>query len=163
MRSNSYLCVLSSKQNQSAMIKTSHVQVFQQYDVHLRNSCESCGAPNTSTSQWYAYSPSTLVQLVMGNQANNPTALAQAHTQAIQAAAAANPAAPSTVIYQARMCAECWTYWKRYASFKFQNARQERQNQLKNQVHKCAVAGCGRVNSLSYLSKPSALGIFLLG
>lgn len=136
----------SSKQNQSAMIKTSHLQAFGQFDVHLRMSCESCGAPNTSTNQWYAYTPTNLVQLIMtGN--TNPNALAQAHAVAIQNILTQqqnNNTNPS--ISQQRMCADCWSYWKKYGSFKYPNARQERLNQLKNQVHKCAVIGCGRVS-----------------
>jgi hypothetical protein len=47
-------------------------------------------------------------------------------------------------IYQARLCADCWSYWKKFAQFKFANAKQERLNQLKNQVHRCSVNGCGR-------------------
>lgn len=136
----------SSKQNQSALIKTSHVQMFGQYDVHLRNSCESCGAPNTSTNQWHAYTPTNLVQLIMmGN--TNPNALAQAHAVAVQNLVAQGNA-NQTAIFQQRLCADCWAYWKKYGSFKYPNARQERLNQLKNQVHKCAVIGCGRVSCI---------------
>lgn len=118
--------------------------MFQQYDVHLRNSCESCGAPNTSTNQWYAYTPTTLVQLIMTGQTGNQAALMQAHAQAL-AQLAQSGTAQSTAIYQQRLCADCWSYWKKFSAFKFANAKQERLNQLKNQVHKCAVVGCGRV------------------
>ena len=122
------------------MIKSGHVQLFNHYDVHLKPSCESCGTPNTSTNQWYVYNPSTLVQLIMtGN--TNQTVLANAATQA----QAANPSANGHGISQARFCADCWMYWKRFSSFKYPNARQERLNQLKNQLHKCSVNGCGKV------------------
>ena len=145
-----------AKQNQSALIKSSHVQLLNQYEVHLKSSCESCGAPNTSTNQWYVYSPSTLAQLVMSGQ-TNPSVLANAAAQLVAAVqqqqqqtngttttTTANTTAHS--MHQARVCLDCWTYWKRFASFKYPNARQERLNQLKNQVHKCSVLGCGRVS-----------------
>jgi hypothetical protein len=123
------------------------VQLFTQYDVHLRPSCESCGAPNTSTNQWYAYNPTNLVQQIM-NGNTNPSALAQAQAQAVAniiANQAANNNSNGNVhIYQSRMCVDCWTYWKKFSLFKFANARQERLNQLKNQVHKCSVNGCGK-------------------
>lgn len=79
------------------------------------------------------------------NPAQLTAAAAQIHAQML-ANAQANGAAPpsSTAIYQSRLCGDCWTYWKKYAQFKFPNARQERLNQLKNQVHKCSVNGCGR-------------------
>ncbi len=48
------------------------------------------------------------------------------------------------IFYQARLCSDCWIYWKKFASFKYSNAKQERLNQLKNQLHKCSVNGCGR-------------------
>ena len=74
----------------------------------------------------------------------NPAALANAlaaHQLAVQSA---NAGSNSHVYYQARLCSDCWLYWKKYAGFKYPNARYERQNQLKNQVHKCSVNGCGR-------------------
>ena len=77
-----------------------------------------------------------------GNQ--NPAALANAvaaHQLSVQSA---NAGSNSHVFYQARLCSDCWLYWKKYAGFKFPNARYERQNQIKNQVHKCSVNGCGR-------------------
>ena len=141
-----------SKQNQSALIKSSHVQVFNQYDVILRQSCESCGCPNTSTNLWYAYNPTDLVKHIMtggGNGANHPQTLANAQAQAIANILANNPAQANANggnihIYQARLCADCWAYWKKFAQFKYPNARQERLNQLKNQVHKCSVNGCSK-------------------
>lgn len=137
-----------SKQSQSALIRQSHLPLFQQYDLHLRSSCESCGTPTSSTNQWFVYSPTQLTQLIMTgvqNPAQLTAAAAQIHAQMV-ANAAANGAPPptSTAIYQSRLCGDCWTYWKKYAQFKFPNARQERLNQLKNQVHKCSVNGCGR-------------------
>ncbi|CAF0703568.1 unnamed protein product [Brachionus calyciflorus] len=126
-----------SKQNQSALIKSSHVQLFNQYDVHLKNSCESCGAPNTSTNQWYAYQPTNLVQLIMSGN-SNPTLLANAQAQA--AAAQQN----NTHITQCRLCAECWIYYKKFSSFKYPSAKYEKNIQNKNQVHKCSVNGCGK-------------------
>ena len=122
--------------------------LFQQYDLHLRSSCESCGTPTSSTNQWFVYSPTTLTQLIMTgvqNPAQLTAAANQIHAQ-LAANAAANGAPPpaSTAIYQSRLCGDCWTYWKKYAQFKFPNARQERLNQLKNQVHKWSVNGCGR-------------------
>jgi len=69
-----------SKQNQSALIKSMHVQLFNQYDTQLKQSCESCGTPNTSTNQWYAYNLTPVTQLIMSNQ-HNPTLLANAAAQ----------------------------------------------------------------------------------
>lgn len=129
------------KQNQSALIKSSHVQFFNQYDIHLKNSCESCGAPNTSTNQWYAYNPPQLVQLIMSGN-TNPNALANAAAQLL-ANQQANGGTNHSV-YLARLCSECWSYWKKFSAFKFPNPRVGRMNQLKNQVHKCSVLGCGR-------------------
>ena len=116
------------------------------YDVHLKSSCESCGTPNTSTNQWYVYSPSNLVQLIMSGN-NNPTVLANAAAQAQSARAAASSGEQNHthMIQQARFCADCWIYWKKFSSFKYPNAKQERLNQLKNQMHKCSVNGCGKV------------------
>ncbi len=141
-----------SKQNQSALIKTSHVQLFNQYDVHLKSSCESCGAPNTSANQWYAYNPPTLVQLIMSGN-TNPNALASAATQLMASqpvnVTGSNQAnGTNHAFQQARVCVECWTYWKKFAGFKYPNARYGRMNQIKNQVHKCSVLGCGRVRYL---------------
>ncbi len=64
---------------------------------------------------------------------------------------AANNTSNSHINFQARLCADCWTYWKKHHAFKFPNARQERLNQLKNQVHKCSVNGCGREFKLKQL------------
>lgn len=136
-----------SKQGQSALIKQFHLQVFQQYDLHLKSSCESCGSPTSSTNQWFVYNPSTLTQLIVSgcqNQTQLATAAAQAQAQVIATATANGVTNPSTTLYQARLCGECWNYWKKYASFKFPNAKQERLNQLKNQIHRCSVNGCGR-------------------
>lgn len=131
-----------SKQNQSALIKASHVQFFTQYDVHLKSCCESCGLPNTSTNQWYAFAPPSLVQLIMAGN-TNPNALANAAAQLI--ASQVNQSNGIThPIQQSRLCAECWIYWKKFSSFKFPNQRTGRLNQLKNVVHKCSVLGCGR-------------------
>jgi metastasis-associated protein MTA len=69
-----------SKQNQSALIKSMHVQLFNQYDTQLKQSCESCGTPNTSTNQWYAYNLTAVTQLIMSNQ-HNPALLANAAAQ----------------------------------------------------------------------------------
>ena len=76
----------------------------------------------------------------------NPTALANAQAQAVANILASNANAnPANVhIYQSRLCADCWIYWKKFSLFKYPNARQERLNQLKNQVHKCSVNGCGK-------------------
>ena len=71
-------------------------------------------------------------------------AAAQAQAQVLATATANGITNPSTTLYQARICGECWNYWKKYASFKFPNAKQERLNQLKNQIHRCSVNGCGR-------------------
>ena len=64
------------------------------------------------------------------------------------AAAQAQAASNTQVIQQARLCVECWTYWKKFSAFKFINAKA---NNLKNQVHKCAVNGCGREFKLKQL------------
>lgn len=135
-----------SKQNQSALIKSVHVQLFNQYDTQLKSSCESCGTPNTSTNQWYAYNCTTVTQLIMSGN-HNPAVLANAAAQL----AAQNPNQSNHIHYQARLCADCWTYYKKFHAFKFPNARQERLNQLKNQVHKCSVNGCGREFKLKQL------------
>ena len=135
-----YIPNLNSKQSQSVLIKSSHVQFFNQYDVQLKSSCESCGVPNTSTNQWYVYNATSLVQLIMSGT-TNPQALSNA-------AAQAQSAANTQVIPQARLCVECWTYWKKFAAFKFVSAKA---NNLKNQVHKCAVNGCGREFKLKQL------------
>ena len=71
---------------------------------------------------------------------HNPTALANAAAQLASTHSLAN----NHIHLQARLCADCWTYWKKFSAFKFPNARQERLNQLKNQMHKCSVNGCGR-------------------
>jgi hypothetical protein len=95
----------------------------------------------------------------------NASLLANAHAQAVQNLANSNPttnANNSTHLYQPRVCAECWTYWKKFASFKFPNARQERLNQLKNQIHKCSVNGCGRVSLTPFLFYIEIIKIFLL-
>jgi metastasis-associated protein MTA len=140
---------------QSALIKSVHVQHFNHYDVHLKPSCESCGTPNTSTNQWYVYNPSTLVQLIMAGNTNQ-TILSNAAAQ-IQATAVNNNnnsganGTTSHSISQARFCADCWQYWKRYSSLKYPNARQERLNQIKNQLHKCSVNGCGKEFKLKQL------------
>jgi len=135
-----------SKQNQSALIKSVHVQLFNQYDTQLKQSCESCGTPNTSTNQWYAYNLTPLTQLVMAGN-HNPAQLANAAL----AYRAANNHPNNHVNFQARVCADCWNYWKKHHAFKFPNARQERLNQLKNQTHKCSVNGCGREFKLKQL------------
>ena len=78
----------------------------------------------------------------------NPTVLSNAAAQiqaAAVSAASANGNHHSTT--QARFCADCWSYWKKYSSFKYPNARQERLNQLKNQLHKCSVNGCNKVKN----------------
>lgn len=130
-----------SKQNQSALIKSVHVQLFNQYETQLKQSCESCGTPNTSTNQWYAYNLNAVTQLVMSGN-HNPAALANAAAQL--AAQHQNNNSNNHITLQARLCADCWNYWKKFHAFKFPNARQERLNQLKNQTHKCSVNGCGR-------------------
>ncbi len=131
-----------SKQNQSALIKSSHVTLFNQYDVHLKTSCESCGAPNTSTNQWYVYNPTNLVQLIMSGN-TNPNLLANAAAQhhQLMLQQQANGTANHHGISQARLCVECWNYWKKFCNFKYPNARHDRN---RNQVHKCSVNGCGR-------------------
>lgn len=132
-----------SKQNQSALIKSAHVQLFNQYETQLKQSCESCGTPNTSTNQWYAYNCTSVAELIMkGN--HNPTVLANAAAQLALTNTNTNPNNISHINLQARLCADCWSYWKKHHAFKFPNARQERLNQLKNQVHKCSVNGCPR-------------------
>ena len=81
---------------------------------------------------------------MVGN--TNPSVLSNAAAQVQAAAASANNGAQTNHhgISQARFCADCWVYWKKYSSFKYPNARQERLNQLKNQLHKCSVNGCGK-------------------
>lgn len=139
-----------SKQNQSALIKSVHVQLFNQYDTQLKTSCESCGTPNTSTNQWYAYNLTSVTQLVMAGN-TNPAALTNAANQLASQNAANNNTSNNHINHQARLCADCWNYWKKFHAFKFPNARQERMNQLKNQVHKCSVNGCGREFKLKQL------------
>lgn len=80
------------------------------------------------------------------NGNSNPQALAAAQAQAIANIIAnqTNPNTANVSIYQARLCADCWVYYKKFSLFKYANARQERLNQLKNQVHKCSVNGCGK-------------------
>jgi hypothetical protein len=119
------------------------LQLFQQYDIQLRTSCESCSAHSSSTNQWYAYNPTNLVQMIMsGNQNQNILAnahaqhLAAVHAQAIANGLATHPPANGHIIYQSRLCTDCWLYWKKFGSFKF--ARPNRQ------IHKCSVNGCGR-------------------
>lgn len=135
-----------SKQNQSALIKSVHVQLMNQYDTQLKQSCECCGTPNTTTNQWYAYNLTPLTQLIMAGN-HNPSALANAAL----AYRASNNHPNNHVTLQARICVECWNYWKKHHAFKFHNARQERLNQLKNQTHKCSVNGCGREFKLKQL------------
>lgn len=132
-----------SKQNQSAIIKSAHVQLFNQYDTHLKPSCESCGLPNTATNQWYAYNLSSLTQLIMSGN-HNPAVLTPAAAAQQTAHSNSSSTNGNHIFYQARLCSDCWIYWKKFASFKYSNAKQERLNQLKNQLHKCSVNGCGR-------------------
>lgn len=118
------------------------MQLFNQYDVHLKSSCESCGLPNTSTNVWYAYNCSNLTQLIMSGN-HNPAVLAAAAASQ-QQAAQQNGSQNGHSFNQARLCADCWIYWKKFTAFKYPNAKQERLNQMKNQLHKCSVNGCGR-------------------
>jgi hypothetical protein len=81
----------------------------------------------------------------------NQQALAVA-SQALHATSQTNGDANSAGgIHQSRMCSECWIYWKKFGSFKFPSAREERLNRLRNQVHKCSVNGCGREFKLKQL------------
>lgn len=75
---------------------------------------------------------------------NHNSAVLAAAATSQQQAAQQNGSQNGHSFNQARLCAECWIYWKKFASLKYPNAKQERLNQMKNQLHKCSVNGCGR-------------------
>lgn len=80
-------------------------------------------------------SPKGKMNKLFNSNSNKKKALTNAST---------NQTPSNTIHLQARLCSDCWGYWKKHHAFKYPNARQERLNQLKNQVHKCSVNGCGR-------------------
>lgn len=82
---------------------------------------------------------------------HNPAVLAAAAASQLQTASQTNGTNGSHSFYQSRLCSDCWIYWKKFSSFKYSNAKQERLNQLKNQLHKCSVNGCGREFKLKQL------------
>ena len=99
----------SQKQNPSSIAKV---------DQSSR-SCESCNSTQTTT--WYLAHIQNQDNLKVSQPLTSQSQLSQQHQQLFQQATS-----------QARLCNQCWIYWRKYGAFKCVGQRGGRHDEIDN-------------------------------